>query len=58
MTRWTQDFRFFVSRKDANGMIWYMSVPLWVAMLVLLIVLANVITWGVIGLVEAVQYVL
>lgn len=54
---WTQDFAVWVSR-DYHGMIYQMTVPLWLALLGFVIILLNVLGWGIVGLIELVQRVL
>lgn len=47
----------WVSRKDADGMIYTFSVSGLVFTLIALLLTLNVVAWGIIGLVEVVQYI-
>jgi hypothetical protein len=57
-SKWTFPMALWVSRKDADGMIYHVTVPMWLFIVFGFIILANVLVWGVIGLVEAAEYVL
>ena len=56
--KWTHPLPIWVSREDADGTISEFSVPVWCFMLIGALSLLNVIAWGIIGLVEVVQYIL
>lgn len=55
MSQWTQVIPIWVSRPNHDGMISSFTVPIWLFMSVAAVILANVLAWGVIGLIEAFQ---
>jgi len=56
--KWTHPVPAWVSRPDSDGMISAFTLPLWLFLIVGVLVLLNMVGWGVVGLVELVQYIL
>lgn len=56
--KWTHDFPVWTGRPDSSGFIATFTLPLWEFLLLACLVTLNVAVWSVIGLVEAVQYVI
>jgi hypothetical protein len=48
--KWTHEFPLWVSRKDADGLIYRLTVPMWLALALFLIVVLNGFLWGLYGL--------
>ncbi len=48
----------YVTRPDADGMIASYSVPIWLSLAALLMVMANVIAWGAVGRATAAKVIL
>lgn len=57
-SKWTFPVPIWVSRETGDGVTSKFTVPMWLFLLIGLVVLLNVLLWGGIGLVEAVQYIL
>jgi hypothetical protein len=55
MNRWTHPFNTYVSRKDADGYIYKMTSPMWLVLLIYMLALLNVVLWGGIGFVVAIE---
>lgn len=53
---WTRSVPVWVSRKTASGMVSAFSLPMWFLMAIGMVASLNAIAWGVIGLIEVVQY--
>lgn len=51
-------FPFYVTRKDADGLIGTLHVSMWFVLLSLLLGMANVALWGVVGIITAVEALL
>lgn len=47
----------YVTREDADGFIGAFSMSIWMPLLAMLLVWANAIVWGVVGLIYAVRVV-
>jgi hypothetical protein len=55
---WTKEVPIWVSRKTSDGVIAQFAVSGWLFFLLALLLTLNLLVWSVIGLVEAVQWVL
>jgi len=53
----SQVMPLYVTRKTANGETGSLSISVWSALLILLLVVFNIIVWGLIGLYEAARVV-
>lgn len=54
---WTKDFNVWVSRKDADGMIYRASVPAWIALGGFLLAEINFLGWAIYGIVKLVGHI-
>jgi hypothetical protein len=57
MSKWTHPIPIWVSRKNADEVISQFTVSLWMFMLLGVLILLNLLSWSIIGLVEVVQYI-
>lgn len=55
---WNQGMPIYVTNETASGHIGSFTLNVWLAFTVYMLVLANVIGWSIVGLVELVQYIL
>lgn len=56
--KWTHPLPLWVSRKDADGVIANISVPMWLFMYIWASIIINAMVWGAIGLWVAVRVVI
>jgi hypothetical protein len=57
MGYWKEQVPIFVTRPTANKTIFDINVPMWLALLLALIVLFNLLLWGGIGVFEAISWI-
>lgn len=57
-SKWAREFPLWVSRKDSDGFIYRLSVPVWLALSLFGLALLNAAAWGAIGLIKAAQWVI
>lgn len=58
MNKLTTSVPIYSVNADAYNQTFVISVPLWFAMVIAIIVLTNILLWGFIGVLEAVRFII